>query len=490
MLKVDNLSGGYGKEPIVKNISFSVKKGEVLGILGPNGSGKSTLLKIISGILPKLEGTVQIDRQDAAVYSQKQFARKVAVLPQLHAHAFSHTVKDTVALGRYPHQSGLFSSWSSEDESAVTKAMDYTGVTRYKDTPIELLSGGEQQRVFVAQALAQEAPILLLDEPTNHLDIAHQQQLLDTIRKQAIEKGVTVISVFHDINLASLYCDRLLLMDKGRIATIGEPKDVIMESTIGTVYNARVKTQAHPELPKPQMTLLPEQKGEVKPFTVNKQHFTVTADHVSLKVEQPLKTISSAVTNPGLGWYRAFVNRHVDANYNCEDVKAEMADYLEKRGYHLTDTVGMMTAVTTEHAEIGEYKGEFGTVLIMVTAGVGNAVDVSQALSRDREPHIGTINTWVIVNGHLPEEAFIQAMITATEAKAKALQTEDVKDPLTGSIATGTSTDSLLIAATQEGQHLPYAGPITPLGKLIGHGVYDCTIRAIKAYKKAKGWTS
>ena len=488
MLKVDNLSGGYGKEPIVKNISFTVNKGEVLGILGPNGSGKSTLLKIISGILPKLEGTVLIDGQDAAVYSQKQFARKVAVLPQLHAHAFSHTVKDTVALGRYPHQSGLFSSWSDEDERAVTEALEYTGVTRYKDKPIELLSGGEQQRVFVAQALAQEAPILLLDEPTNHLDIAHQQQLLDTIRKQKSEKGVTVISVFHDINLASLYCDRLLLMEKGQVATIGDPKDVIQEATIGTVYNARVKTQPHPELPKPQMTLLPDTMEERKQFTVNKQHFAISADHVSFKVDQPLKTISSAVTNPGMGWFRAFVNRHVDANYNCDDVKAEMAQYLEQRGYHLTDTVGMMTAVTTEHAEIGEYEGDFGTVLIMVTAGVGNAVDVSQAVTR--EQRVGTINTWVIVNGHLPDEAFIQAMITATEAKTKALQTENVKDPLTGTIATGTSTDSLLIAATQEGEHLPYAGPITPLGKLIGHGVYDCTIRAIQAYKKAKGWTS
>ena len=451
MLQVDNITGGYGKEPIVKNISFHVNKGEVLGILGPNGSGKSTLLKIISGILPKQTGTVRIDGEDAAVYSQKQFAKKIAVLPQLHAHAFSHTVKDTVALGRYPHQSGLFSTWSDEDEKTVTEALAYTGVTRYKDTAIELLSGGEQQRVFVAQALAQAAPILLLDEPTNHLDIAHQQQLLDTIRKHAVEKGVTVISVFHDVNLASLYCDRLLLMEKGEIAMIGDPQDVIRETTIANVYNARVKTQPHPELPKPQMTLLPQKNEESQPFTVNKGHFTVTADHVSLRVNQPLKTISSAVVNAGLGWYRSFVNRHVDENYNCDDVKAEMSDYLVRSGYSLSDTVGMMTAVMTEHAETGEYAGDFGTILVMVTAGVGNAVDVSQAMMR--EHRVGTINTWVIVNGQLPEEAFIQAMITATEAKTKALQIENIKDPLTGTIATGTSTDSLLVAATQEGEH-------------------------------------
>ena len=125
---------------------------------------------------------------------------------------------------------GLFSSWSNEDERAVNEAMKSTAITRYRKQSIELLSGGEQQRVFVAQALAQEAPILLLDEPTNHLDIAHQQQLLDTIRNQAIGKGLTVISVFHDINLASLYCDRLLLMDKGQISKIGLPQDVVKEA--------------------------------------------------------------------------------------------------------------------------------------------------------------------------------------------------------------------------------------------------------------------
>ncbi|MER2088510.1 MAG: adenosylcobinamide amidohydrolase [Sporosarcina sp.] len=490
MLKVENVSGGYGKEPVVKSVTFNVNKGEVLGILGPNGSGKSTLLKIISGILPMETGSVTIDGQDASSYSQKEFAKKVAVLPQLHAHAFSHSVCETVELGRYPHQSGLFSSWSDEDERAVTEAMSNMAITRYAKNSIELLSGGEQQRVFVAQALAQEAPILLLDEPTNHLDIAHQQQLLDTIRKQAVDKGLTVISVFHDINLASLYCDRLLLMNKGQIAKIGAPQDVVKEEAIQAVYGARVKSQPHPELAKPQITLLPDLKAEMIPFKVGKEDFSVSSHYVSLQTESPLKTLSSAVHNAGSGWYRSFVNRHVDADYNIDDVKAENASYLEQQGFRLTDTVGMMTAVTTEHAEVEEYAGEFGTVLIAVTAGVGNAVDVSQALTRDQKPRVGTINTWVIVNGQIPDEAFIQAMITATEAKTKALQTESITDPLTGTIATGTSTDSLLVAATQQGEYLPYAGPITPLGKLIGHGVYDCTVRAIRAYKKAKGWTT
>lgn len=490
MLKINNVSGGYGQEQVIKSVSFHVNKGEVLGILGPNGSGKSTLLKMISGILPLTEGTVEIDGKVTSLYSPKEFARKVAVLPQLHAHAFSHTVRETVELGRYPHQSGFFSSWSVEDERAVTRAMESTAVTKYEKQFIELLSGGEQQRVFVAQALAQDTPILLLDEPTNHLDIAHQQQLLDTIRQQAIDKGLTVISVFHDINLASLYCDRLLLLDEGSIASIGTPQEVVQETTIEKVYKARVKTGPHPESPKPHLTLLSAIKEQRKHAVVTKSCFSISPEYISFHAHEQLKTVSSAVHNAGTGWYRTFLNRHVNANYNCNDVKKEMATYVEKEGFTLTDTVGMMTAVQTDHVEIGEYTGEFGTVLIAVTAGVGNAVDVSQTIDRTREPYIGTINTWIIVNGELAEEAFIQAMITATEAKAKALQTERVKDPLTQTIATGTPTDSLLVAATQQGEKLPYAGPITEVGQLIAHGVYECTVRAIQTYKQSKGWTS
>ena len=487
MLQVENVSGGYGNSLIVKSVTFDVKKGEILGILGPNGSGKSTLLKVISGILQAESGTVTVDGKSASLYSQKEFARKVAVLPQLHEHAFSHTVRETVELGRYPHQSGFFSSWSDEDERAVTEAMKSTAIIRYEKQSIELLSGGEQQRVFVAQALAQEAPVLLLDEPTNHLDIAHQQQLLDTIRNQAVDKGLTVISVFHDINLASLYCDRLLLLDEGRISKIGLPQDVVKEQAIERVYKARIKTQPHPEMAKPQITLLPDTRNEMQRDLVTREDFSVSSEFVALRTKSPLKTLSSAVHNAGMGWYKTFVNRHVDSSYNNDDVKAEMAAYLELQGFALTETVGMMTAVTTEHVEIGEYEGDFGTVLIAVTAGVGNAVDVSEALTRDEAPRIGTINTWVIINGELPDEAFIQAMITATEAKAKALQTENVKDPLTGTIATGTSTDSILVAATQRGEWLPYAGPITSLGKIIAHGVFECTVKAVRTYKKAKG---
>ena len=488
MLKIEKLSGGYDHKLVVKNVSFEVGIGEMLGILGPNGSGKSTLLKVMSGILPMESGEVFIEGKSLTSYSSKELARKMAVLPQLHSHAFSHTVRDTVSLGRYPYQSGWFSSWSKEDEASVVEAMKLTAMEKYEHQLLDMLSGGEQQRVFVAQALAQQAPILLLDEPTNHLDIAHQKQLLDTIKTQAIEKGITIVSVFHDINLASIYCDRLLLMDHGEIKVIGAPHEVVTKSQIETVYEARVSTNPHPERPKPQITILPDVKEKKNDKLITTKNFKITGDLVVFQGETQLKTWSSAVINAGSGWYKNFVNRRVDANYACNNVQEEMLEYLSNNGFSEADTVGMMTAVNTKDAVIKEYDTPFGSIVIMVTAGVGNAVDVSRAHEVEILPAIGTINTWIIVNGELSDEAFIQSVITATEAKTKALSFEQVKDPRTSTIATGTSTDSVLVAATQHGIQIPYAGPITEIGKKIGLGVYECTVEAIQIYKKAKGW--
>jgi len=484
MLKINNLSGGYVDRNIVQNVSFSVAKGSMLGILGPNGSGKSTLMKLISGVLPATAGTVEIGGEEIGAFQAKELAREMAVLPQLHAHAFAHTVRETISLGRYPHQSGWFSSWSAEDESEVQEAMRLMNIGQYEKTQIDQLSGGEQQRVFVAQALAQNARVLLLDEPTNHLDINHQKELLDTIKKQAIEKNLTIVSIFHDINIASMYCDQLLLLDQGQIVRMGEPHEVVREQDIEAVYHTRVSNHPHPELPKPQITLLPGVERKTAAVKIAAADFLVSPEMVVYQSEMPLKTVSSAVINAGAGWFRTFINRHVDMDYNIDDSVQEMTGFIESKGYKPTETVGMMTAVRTEHAVVKEYQGDFGSVVIAVTAGVGNAVDVSRAV--DREIGVGTINTWIMVNGHLSDEAFIQAMITATEAKTKALHQEEVKDPLTGTIATGTSTDSCLVSATQQGEYLPYAGPITELGKLIGTGVFECTLDALESYRQAK----
>ena len=488
MLEIKNISGGYNQKLVVHDVSFQVSKGEMLGILGPNGSGKSTLLKLMSGILTPSSGEVLIEGKPLKSYSSKELAKRLAVLPQLHNQAFSHTVRDTVSLGRYPHQSGWFSTWSKEDEVATQEAMRLTAIDKYEKHLLELLSGGEQQRVFVAQALAQQAPILLLDEPTNHLDIAHQKQLLDTIKTQAIEKGITVISIFHDINLASLYCDRLLLMDRGSVKVIGEPHEVVKKSLVERVYEARVSTNPHPEHPKPQITILPDVNEKQDDKQITTSNFQVTDDYVLFRAENQLKTWSSAVINAGSGWYRNFVNRRVDASYHCDNVQEEMKEYLAAEGLSEADTVGMMTAVRTTDAVIKEYKTPLGNIVVMVTAGVGNAVDVSRAHEVEMFPSVGTINTWIVINGELAEEAFIQSVITATEAKTKAMAHEQITDARTGTLATGTSTDSVLIAATQKGAHIEYAGPITEIGKKIGQGVFECTVEAIQIYKKTKGW--
>ena len=485
MLKVQYLTGGYSNIPIVKNISFTLERGKVLGILGPNGCGKSTLLKLISGVLPKQAGDIWIDGKKVESYTTKALARKMAVLPQLHVNAFSNTVREVVSLGRYPHQRGFFSSWSQDDEVAVQRAMKQTGVTRYEHTTMEFLSGGEQQRVFVAQALAQNAEILLLDEPTNHLDITHQRQLLDMVRAEAIEQGTTVIAVFHDMNLASLYCDQLLLLESGEVHSNGVPHEVIVDRQIGGVYDTSITTYAHPEIPKPQITLMPHVQNDIERAIICKENFVIEQAFVKLASNTPLRAVSSAVHNAGIGWFDTFLNRSVPPDYMSMDMEAEQLQFLHQHQFSPTSTVMMLTAVDMKLATINEYPTPYGSLFVMVTAGVGNAVDVSRAFERQDTPYIGTINTWVIINGHLTDEAFIQAMMTATEAKTKALQHEDVKDSLTGTVATGTATDSLLIAATQKGEQMPYAGSVTEIGKVIGRGVFETTIQAIQKYKQS-----
>ncbi|MFM9535482.1 adenosylcobinamide amidohydrolase [Lysinibacillus sp. IITD104] len=483
MIVVEHLSGGYEDIPIVKDISFTVEKGKILGILGPNGSGKSTLLKVMSGILPATAGTISIDGQNILSYNARALAKKMAVLPQLHANAFSNSVREAVSLGRYPHQTGFFSSWSTQDEQAVQHAMLQTGVKRYEHTPMEFLSGGEQQRVFVAQALAQAAEILLLDEPTNHLDIAHQRQILDMVRKEALECGLTVVMVLHDMNLASLYCDELLLMESGQVRAMGVPHEVLIASQIEEVYQARVTTYAHPEIPKPQITMMPAATNYQQRAVITKEHFTITEQYIKLQAELPLKTVSSAVHNPGIGWHNCLLNRSVLGDYVISDVKSEVSDFLKRENFSPTNTVVMLTAVPTALVAINEFSAPFGSLIVAVTAGVGNAVDVSRVHERQDEPYIGTINTWVIINGCLSEEAFFQALMTATEAKTKALQSENIRDERSGTIATGTATDSLLIAATQKGEEMLYGGPITEVGKMIAKGVYETTVQAIRNYK-------
>ena len=482
MLSLQSVAVAYDDVFVLENVTATFEKGRFYGILGPNGSGKTTLLKVLSNVLRPKRGSVLLNNQPIERYKAKQLAKRMSVLPQLNASSFSNTVRETVAIGRYPHQSGLFSTWSERDEEAVQLAMEQTGVKQFEHMPLPFLSGGEQQRVFIAQALAQQASILLLDEPTNHLDITHQKQSLDIIRKKVVEEQLTVIAVFHDINLASIYCDTILLMEKGRIRKVGTPSEVVVQREIEQVYDATVAIYAHPQIPKPQITMLPMQESEL--FKVGEEHVLVKKNGVFLQAPQPLKTISSAVYNAGIGWYKTFVNRMVNPQYEFTYIEQEVEQFLLDEQLEKTESIVMLTAIDPSNAIVKTYTQDELSILIVVTAGVGNAIDVSKANLRNEKPYVGTINTWVIINGTLTNEGFVQAMITATEAKSKALQEEQIFDTISKTIATGTGTDSLLIAATQTGQSYSYAGPLTALGQLIGYGVCDATRKAIQNYKQ------
>lgn len=486
MLSVQHVSGGYSGEAVVKDVSFEVKKGELFGILGPNGSGKTTLLKMLSGILPIQQGEIYIGGNRLKSYSPKQLAQKVAVLSQHSTGAFSYTVKETVSLGRYAHQKGLFQTWSQADETVVQRVMKQIGVSSFQDKNIQELSGGEKQRVFLAQALAQEPEILLLDEPTNHLDLSYQKELLDLLKQWTTQNGLTVISIFHDLNLAGLYCDRLLLLEKGIIKINHIPNEVLREETIRAVYKTNIQKHPHPKIAAPQMVLLPEMNRTVPSIEINESMLHQSAEFICLKSPIPLRTMSSGVIGAGTGWQHTFVNRHVHKDYDCSNHRAEMAAFLLTNGFEPSETVGMMTAVILEDVVYDLYKADGFSVFAVVTAGVGNAVDASKSELHTLGMVPGTINTWIFVNGELSEEAFIQSIMTATEVKVKAVNELKVIDQVTGTMATGTSTDSILIAATQTGRELDYAGTITPLGKLISKAVYQCTIEAIQKSRKRK----
>jgi iron complex transport system ATP-binding protein len=353
---------------------------------------------------------------------------------------------------------------------------------------LDELSGGERQRVYLAQALAQEPEILLLDEPTNHLDLTFQKDLMDRLRGWTRETGLTVISIFHDLNLAGLYCDRLLLLEEGRINSLDFPNEVLREERIADVYQTSILKQPHPKIPAPQMVLLPgETAKHMNDVLIDESLLQTSDEYILLQAPQHLRTMSSGVVGSGIGWHRGFVNRHVDKDYDCSDHRSEMADYVKRLGLEPGETVGMMTAVYLDDVSYSLMKEAGFSVFIVVTAGVGNAVDASRSQVHSSELVPGTINIWLFINGELTEEAFIQGIMTATEAKAKAMHELGVEDPITRTIATGTSTDSILIAATQSGKKLEYAGTITPLGKLIGKGVYECMLQAIdKSRKRVK----
>ncbi len=237
-LEARGLRFSYGRQAVIDDVSLSCAPGELVGVIGPNGSGKSTLLRLLSGVLRPAAGEVLAYGRRLGSYSLRELAQTIAVVPQETAIEFPFSVTEVVLMGRSPHLGG-FAFEDDRDLQAACDAMQRTGVLDLARRPIHELSGGERQRVILARALAQQTSILLLDEPAAFLDIRHEVEIYDLLQDLQRE-GKSIISVLHDLNLAALYCDRVALLNRGRLVRIGPPSEVITYAALTEVYETEV----------------------------------------------------------------------------------------------------------------------------------------------------------------------------------------------------------------------------------------------------------
>jgi len=236
LLALEDVTAGYGAAPpALRAVSLEVRPGEVVGLVGPNGSGKTTLVRVASRALRPRAGRVRVAGRDPYAISGREVARLVAVVPQDVLPAFSFTALEMVLMGRTPYRSA-WGGGSGDDWARVRAAMVAASVQHLADRPLEELSGGERQRVVLAQALAQEAPVLLLDEPTSHLDIRHVVDVLGIVRDLAERQGTAVLAILHDLNVASMACDRLVVLHRGEVVAEGDPGAVLTGSLLRDVY--------------------------------------------------------------------------------------------------------------------------------------------------------------------------------------------------------------------------------------------------------------
>lgn len=249
-IRIEHFSCGYGSKFCIQDVNFDIPQGEFTSIIGPNGAGKTTLFRGVSGMLPAEKGRVLIEGHDVADLSFKERARRIAIVNQT-VEAGSMSIEDYVLMGRLPHRLALQFFETKEDYEVAEECMELTGVWKKKDKPMNRLSGGEQQLAAIARALTQRTRILLLDEPTAHLDISHQMRVLNLIQRLNQENGLTVLLIIHDLNLASEFSDRLVMLNEGELYTSGTPEEVLTFSHIEEVYHSVVVTSPNPVSGKP-----------------------------------------------------------------------------------------------------------------------------------------------------------------------------------------------------------------------------------------------
>ena len=239
----------------IRDLDFGVKPGELLAVLGPNGSGKSTLLKVVDGILTPQEGEVLLKDRPVSRYTRPDLAKEVAMVAQETHFYFSFSALEVVLMGRFPRL-GRFQFESKRDMEAASRALKATHCLHLAERPIHELSGGEKQRVLLARALAQEPTVILLDEPTSFLDLRYKKEIFDLISSLTHERGLSVMVVSHDIDLASQYCDQMVMLKDGRVYSTGAPGEVITASNIKAVYECPVIVDKNPAVGSPRVSLV------------------------------------------------------------------------------------------------------------------------------------------------------------------------------------------------------------------------------------------
>ncbi|HQF17136.1 MAG TPA: ABC transporter ATP-binding protein [Methanotrichaceae archaeon] len=235
-LQAKEIVFGYDSNPVLDSVSFEIAPSKLVTIVGPNGSGKSTLIKCINKIVSPQGGSILIDRREVAKMTRMEVARYLSYVPQSSVRIFPTNVFDTILMGRRPHIGWL---GSERDEEKVWDVLQLLNIERLAMNNFSELSGGQQQKVLIARALVQEAEVMLLDEPTSNLDIWHQLDVMNIIRDVVKKKEITAIMALHDLNLASYYSDRIIMMKRGKIVAVGDPHSVITEENIASVYRVQ-----------------------------------------------------------------------------------------------------------------------------------------------------------------------------------------------------------------------------------------------------------
>ena len=257
ILEVKDLSVGYENGFVIHDIFFSLQKGDFVTILGRNGSGKSTLIKALQGLLKNVKGSIWIAGEEVSSLTARQMARRIAYVPQISALSFEFSVMEIIHMGRYVHQARLEKTSSGDDEK-ICEIMELTEILHLKDKKVAHLSGGEQQRVFIARALAQDTPLLFLDEPSSHLDISYQVEIYRILKRLQEDKGKTILLTEHNINLAIPYSQSLLFLKGGRIFAQGPPRQMITKNHILEVFQADVDIRDNSRSGLPEISLIPK----------------------------------------------------------------------------------------------------------------------------------------------------------------------------------------------------------------------------------------